>query len=97
MISACAPSLDSLLPFLNPLDPDHLRELASTARPVPNFMIDNFLRPDFADRDTQHELVSGWTGHAGLASMNDLSVAEAADAIRGAQDAVDRAKQVARA
>lgn len=57
----------------------------------------SMLGPDFADRDTQHELVSGWTGHAGLASMNDLSVAEAADAIRGAQDAVDRTKQVARA
>ncbi len=50
MISACARSLDSLLPYLNPLDPDHLRELARTARPVSNFMIDNFLRPDFADR-----------------------------------------------
>lgn len=57
----------------------------------------SMLGPDFADRDTQHELVSGWTGHAGLASMNDLSVAEAADAIRGAQDAVDRAKEAARA
>jgi Rps23 Pro-64 3,4-dihydroxylase Tpa1-like proline 4-hydroxylase len=36
--------------FLNPIDRDALRDQVRRSTPVPNFLIDNFLRPDFAER-----------------------------------------------
>ncbi len=34
--------------FLNPIDRDQLRDQVRRSTPVPNFLIDNFLRPEFA-------------------------------------------------
>jgi hypothetical protein len=34
--------------FLNPIDRDQLRDQVCRSTPVPNFLIDNFLRPEFA-------------------------------------------------
>jgi Rps23 Pro-64 3,4-dihydroxylase Tpa1-like proline 4-hydroxylase len=36
--------------FLNPIDREALRDQVRRSTPVPNFLIDNFLRPDFAER-----------------------------------------------
>lgn len=36
--------------FLNPIDRDALRNQVRCSTPVPNFLIDNFLRQDFAER-----------------------------------------------
>ena len=36
--------------FLNPVDRNALREQVRRSTPVPNFLIDNFLRQDFAER-----------------------------------------------
>ncbi len=36
--------------FLNPIDRDALRDQVRRSKPVPNFLIDNFLRPEFAAR-----------------------------------------------
>ncbi len=36
--------------FLNPIDRDELRDRVRRSTPVPNFLIDNFLKPDFAER-----------------------------------------------
>jgi len=44
------------------------------------------------NRETRHLLCAGWAGLDDLASLNDLSAAQAADCIRAAQDAVDKEK-----
>lgn len=36
--------------LLNPIDRDALRNQVRASKPVPNFVIDNFLKPDFAQR-----------------------------------------------
>jgi len=40
----------NLRDFLNPIDRDALRNQVRCSTPVPNFLIDNFLRQDFAER-----------------------------------------------
>ena len=45
-----AATVTNLGEFLNPIDREALREQVRRSTPVPNFLIDNFLRPEFAER-----------------------------------------------
>jgi Rps23 Pro-64 3,4-dihydroxylase Tpa1-like proline 4-hydroxylase len=45
-----AATVTNLGEFLNPIDREALREQVRCSTPVPNFLIDNFLRPEFAER-----------------------------------------------
>ena len=40
----------SLSDLVNPIDRVTLREQVRASKPVPNFLIDNFLKDDFAER-----------------------------------------------